>query len=79
MQSAPELAKLLGEEVPVEQGGIYDQQTAATGNLMPGYSAQGGAAVSLDPAGLGLEEELTEEDELVSMTSSQTCKAQYCE
>ena len=70
MQSAPELARLLGEDIDGEPTGLFEQHKTGTSNRGPGYSVQGskGAgshAVSPDNPALAAEEELTEEDELV--------------
>ncbi len=72
LQSAPELARLLGEDVDGEQGVLFEQSNkSGTSNRGPGYSVQtvkggGSHAVSPDNPALAAEEELTEEDELVS-------------
>ena len=60
LQSAPELAKLMGEELP-EPAGDGGTLTA----VGPGFSpASAGAQGGLDNP-LGFDDELTEEDELV--------------
>ena len=72
LQSAPELARLLGEDVDGEQGVLFEQSNkSGTSNRGPGFSVQtvkggGSHAVSPDNPALAAEEELTEEDELVS-------------
>ncbi|KAA6428968.1 MAG: hypothetical protein FRX49_01078 [Trebouxia sp. A1-2] len=70
LKSAPELARLLGEDVDGEQGVLFEQSNkSGTSNRGPGYSVQtvkggGSHAVSPDNPALAAEEELTEEDEL---------------
>ena len=66
-QSAPELARLLGEDIDGEQTALFEHHNkTGTSNRGPGYSVQGGShATSPDNPALAAEEELTEEDELV--------------
>ena len=75
LQSAPELARLLGEDIDGEQTALFEQHSkTGTSNRGPGYSIQGGGshATSPDNPALAAEEELTEEDELVSVALSAT-------
>ena len=69
LQSAPELARLLGENIDAEQTALFETHKTGTSNRGPGYSVQGGGshATSPDNPALAAEEELTEEDELVSL------------
>ena len=69
VQSAPELARLLGESIDAEQTALFETHNkTGTSSRGPGYSVQGGGshATSPDNPALAAEEELTEEDELVS-------------
>lgn len=73
VQSAPELARLLGEDLDSEQTAVFEHHSkAGTSNRGPGLSVQGAKgggshATSPDNPGLAAEEELTEEDELVQL------------
>ena len=70
-QSAPELERLLGEDLDTEQTAVFEQHSkTGTSNRGPGFSVQGAKgggshATSPDNPALAAEEELTEEDELV--------------
>lgn len=78
LQSAPELARLLGEDIDGEQTALFENHNkTGTSNRGPGYSVQGvkgggSHATSPDNPALAAEEELTEEDELVGRTCKNT-------
>lgn len=78
LQSAPELARLLGEDLDNETALFEQHSKTGTANRGPGFSVQGGKgggshAVSPDNPALAAEEELTEEDELVWLRKAAQC------
>lgn len=88
LQSAPELARLLGEDLDNEPALFEQHSKAGASNRGPGFSVQGtkgggSHAVSPDNPALAAEEELTEEDELVCLAqfpdthSLSMCLVQY--
>ena len=83
LQSAPELARLLGEDVDGETALFEQSNKTGTSNRGPGYSVQtvkggGSHATSPDNPALAAEEELTEEDELVRLGCLSWSLCRWC-